>query len=168
MSKDIRLDVAELERAITNLLVTYPELAEDDDLRADTFEGETDFHAVLAALVDREREAKAMAGAVKSRMDDLATRKARYERQQEAMRLLIAHLMDRAGQRKVTIPEATISLSFRKPAPIISDEAALPDECVRLVRKPDMATIKDWVEAGNIPDGVSISNGKDVLTVRAK
>jgi hypothetical protein len=168
MSKDIRLDVAELERAIANLLVTYPELAEDDELRADTFEGETDFHKVLAALVDREREAKAMAGAVKARMDDLATRKARYERQQEAMRSLMGHLMDRAGQRKVTLPEATISVSFRKPAPFVADEAALPDECCKVVRKPDMATIKDWCEAGNIPDGVAMSNGKDVLTVRAK
>ena len=164
----LRLDIATLERDIANLLVTYPELAEDDVLRADMFEGQTNLHDVLAACVDREREAKAMAGAVKERISDLSARKARYERQQDAWRDLIQKIMDHAGQAKITLPEATLSISHRKPSPIISDEAALPDECVELVRKPVMATIKAWVDAGNMPDGVTMSNGSTSLTIRVK
>ena len=165
---NIRLDVAQLESAIANLMLQYPELAEDETLRADMLEGSTNLDEVLAAIVDKEREAKAMAGAVKARMDDLAARKARYERQQEAMRSLIQHLMERADLRKFTLPEATLSIAFRKPSPVITDDAALPDECIQMVRKPVMATIKAWVEAGNIPEGVTIGNGHDSLTIRVK
>jgi hypothetical protein len=165
---NLRLDIATLERDIANLLVTYPELAEDDVLRADMFEGQTNLHDVLAACVDREREAKAMAEAITARMDDLSARRGRYKQQVEGWRLLIQNLMDRAGQAKITLPEATLSITHRKPSPIISDEAALPDECVEMVRKPVMATIKAWVEAGNMPDGVTMSNGSTSLTIRVK
>ena len=165
---NLRLDIATLERDIANLLVTYPELAEDDVLRADMFEGQTSLHDVLAACVDREREAKAMAGAVKERISDLSARKARYERQQDAWRDLIQKLMDHAGQSKITLPEATLSISHRKPAPIIVNEALLPDECVELVRKPVMAIIRDWCAAGNVPEGVAMSNGSTSLVIRSK
>lgn len=165
---NLRFDIATLERDISNLLVTYPELAEDDILRADMFEAETSLLDVLAACVDREREAKAMAGAVKERISDLSARKARYERQQDAWRDLIQKLMDHAGQAKISLPEATLSVSHRQPEPVIFDEDALPDECVKTIRAPDKATIRDWCKNGNIPDGVRLSNGRAVLTVRAK
>lgn len=165
---NIRLDVAQLEHAIASLLAQYPEMAEDDVLRADMLEGATDIDGVLSRLVDLEREAKAMAGAIKERIGDLTERKARYERQQEAWRKLILHIMEYADQRKVTLPEATLSIMHRAPAPIIADEAALPDECVKLVRTPDKATIKAWCEAGNVPDGVVMSNGSTSLTIRSK
>ena len=165
---NLRLDIATLERDIANLLVTYPELAEDDVLRADMFEGQTNLHDVLAACVDREREAKAMVDAIGERMDALAARRARYKNQIEAWRSLIQKLMDHAGQAKITLPEATLSISHRKPSPIISDEAALPDECVELVRKPVMAIIRDWCAAGNVPEGVAMSNGSTSLVIRSK
>jgi hypothetical protein len=98
----------------------------------------------------------------------LSARRGRYKQQVEGWRLLIQNLMDRAGQAKITLPEATLSITHRKPSPIISDEAALPDECVELVRKPVMATIKAWVDAGNMPDGVTMSNGSTSLTIRVK
>jgi hypothetical protein len=162
-----RLDIATLERDIANLLVQYPELECDDVLRADMYEG-LGLHDVLADILDKEREAKAMVGALKERIDDLTARKARHERRQEAMRQVIQHLMERANLPKVTLPEATLSITHRKPSPIISDEAALPDECVEMVRKPVMATIKAWVDAGNMPDGVTMSNGSTSLTIRVK
>lgn len=165
---NLRLDVAQLEQAIANLLVTYPELTDDETWRADTFEGSTNLHEVLADIVNHEREAKAMAGAVKERISELSARKARYERQEEAWRGLILKLMEHAGQAKVTLPEATLSLSHRKPAPVVTDETALPDECIQMIRKPIMATIRDWCEAGNVPDGVTIGNGTVSLTIRVK
>lgn len=162
---NIRFDIAQVASAIEALRVSYPEIAEDDILRADMIEGETDLYAVLAKLVDLANDAGAMAEAIKIRKADLDARKARYDRQEEGLRSLIQNLMEKADLSKVALPEATLSLSFRKPAPIVTDEAALPDEFCKFKRSPDMAKIK---EAATLPAGCVMSNGKTVLTVRTK
>ena len=165
---DMRFELSELQHQIETLLVQFPELADDEQLRADTFEGETDINAVLAKLVDMSQEAASMADAIKARAAELTARRTRYENKEDAMRSLIRHVMDKASLTKVTLPEATLSIAFRKPAPVITDEAALPPECLKTITKPDMTTIKAWVEAGNIPDGVAMGNGTTSLTIRTK
>ena len=164
----IPINAQSLIAEIAALKHAFPELEDDADLLATTLEGETNLHDVLAACVDREREAKAMAGAVKERISDLSARKARYERQQDAWRDLIQKLMDHAGQAKITLPEATLSISHRKPSPIIVNEALLPEECCDLVRVPNKATIKVWCGNDNIPDGVTMSNGSSSVTIRVR
>ena len=165
---NMRIDVDLLRQSIDALLVTYPELAEDEQLRMDVLEGETNIDAVLSRLVDAAGNAAAMQDAIGIRIAALQARKARYERQEEACRSLISTVMDRASISKFTLPEATLSVSWRKPAPFVTDEAALPEECLKVVKKPDMARIKAWVEAGNMPEGIAMSNGKAVLTIRNK
>ncbi len=77
-------------------------------------------------------------------------------------------VMDDAGLSKVSLPEGTLSISHRKPTPFVTDESLLPDECVKLARKPDLARIKDWAAAGNLPPGVEMSNGSASLVVRTR
>lgn|SRR5574341_2649815 len=165
---DLRIELDELKRSIDALILQYPELADDEQLRADMFEGETDLNGVLAKLVDMSNEAASMAEAIKLRTADLSARRARYDHKEDALRSMILAIMERAGLSKVTLTEATLSVSHRKPAPVIADETALPEECRKLVWKPDMAIIKAWCEAGNIPDGVAMSNGSTSLTIRTK
>lgn len=162
---NMRFDISQVTQAIEVLTAQYPELVEDEVLRADMIEAETDLHGVLAKLVALSNDAAAMADAIKARGADLAARKARYDRQEEALRSLIQSLMEKADLQKVALPEATLSVSFRKPAPIVVDETALPDEFCKFKRSADMAKIK---EAGTLPPGCSMSNGKNVLTVRVK
>lgn len=163
-----RAQIAELQQAITNLLAAYPELAEDEVLRADMFEAETDLHEVLSSLVSMQADDDAMVAAIKLRIDDLHARKARYERRKEGLRSLIQSVMDKAGLKSVPLPEATVSLSWRKPGPVVVDEAALPDGFVKTIRKPDAAKIREAVASGQIPPGVALDNGKPVLTIRSK
>ena len=165
---NMRFEVESLRQSIDALLVTYPELAEDEQLRADTFEGETDIEKVLSRLVGMASDAAMMQEAIKLRATDLAARNARYERQEDAYRSLILTIMERADLKKFTLPEATLSISNRKPAPFVADETALPDECLKVVKKPDMAIIKAWTEAGNMPSGVAMSNGSTSLMIRSK
>jgi hypothetical protein len=162
---NMRFDIAQLTQTIDAILIQYPELAQDELLRADMLEAETDLHGVLAKLVDLSNDAAAMALAIKMRSGDLSERKARYERQEEGLRSLIQTIMERADLPKVTLPEATLSVSYRKPLPLVVDEAALPDEFCKIKRLPDMAKIK---EAGTLPPGCTMSNGKNILTVRTK
>lgn len=160
---NVYLDSIELRQQIDALLIQFPELQEDEVLRADTLEGETNINAVLEKLVSMAGDAGAMAEAIKIRSRALSDRKGRFERREEAMRTLIQKIMERAELNKVQLPEATLSLSFRKPAPIVIDEAALPDEFCKFKRSPDLAKIK---EAATLPPGVTLSNGKHVLAVR--
>lgn len=160
---NVYLDSMQLRQQIDDLLIQFPELREDEVLRVDMLEAETDLNAVLEKLIAMATAAGTIADAIKLRADALAARKARFERREEAMRSLIQTLMERADLKSLTLPEATLTLSFRKPSPIVIDEAALPDEFCKFKRSPDMAKIK---EATELPPGVAMSNGKHVLTVR--
>lgn len=165
MSNNIYLDTLELRQQIDALLIAFPELQEDEILRADTFEAETNLNAILEKLVGMAGDAGAMVEAIKMRAAAITDRKKRFERREEAMRALVQKIMERANLNKVQLPEATLSISFRKPAIIVTDEAALPDEYCRFVRLPDM---KKLHEATTLPAGCSMSNGKNVLSVRTK
>lgn len=160
---NIYLDTRELQQQIDVLLLAHPELLEDDILRADMLEGATNMNDVLSLLVSLVADAEGMVDAIKARADTLSQRKARFERRSEVMRWFIQIVMERAELNKVQLPEATLSLSFRKPSPIVTDETVLPDEFCNFKRTADMAKIK---EAGTLPPGCSMSNGKHVLAVR--
>jgi hypothetical protein len=164
-----RLDIAQLTATIDALLVRYPELTgEDETLRADMLEGSTDIVEVFGRILVQMREAAIGMAGIDKIMSELNERGKRFARKHDALRELIAKIMEHAGLTKFVMPEATLSISFRKGSPIITDETALPEECWRVKREPDKAMIKRWVDAGNVPDGVAISNGSSVLTVRVK
>ena len=110
----------------------------------------------------------AMQDAIKLRMSAMAERKARYERQEDAMRSLIISVMDRASLSKFVLPEATLSLRMVPPAPIVTDADLLTDDCVRIERKPDMKAIKALMESNGALPGVAMSNGRQSLTIRTK
>lgn len=160
---NIYLDTRELRQQIDALLIQFPELNEDEVLRADTFEAETSLHAVLEQIVSILREAETTRDAIGARINTLLERMNRFDTRREALRSLIQKIIERADLKKVQLPEATLSISFRKPAPIVVDEAALPDEFCKFKRSPDMAKIK---EATELPPGVAMSNGKNILSVR--
>lgn len=157
--------IADLQGEIASLLARYPELADDEDLRADMLEGETDLKGVLEKLLGAMREAETMFAANGERVNALLERMNRFTAKKDAMRSLIQMLMDRAGLQKLQLPEATLSISYRKSSPVVTDENALPDEYVKIIRKPDMAKIK---EAETLPPGVSLSNPKPTLTIRTR
>lgn len=157
-----------LNQQIDALLLEYPELADDDDFRRDVFEGQTSIDYVLAKLVETSLEAAAMADAVKFRKTALAERQSRFERKDEATRKLILSVMERAELPKIQLTEATLSMRQLPPSPIVTDADALPDNCVRIERKPDMKAIKAAMEGGGELPGVTLSNGRPSLTIRTK
>lgn len=155
-------------REITDLLAVYPELEEDENLRADTLEGETDINNVLAKLVQEREAAYAMAEGVKVPVNDLRERKARLERRGDGYGEAIERVMSAAGLSKVTLPSATISVSQAAPSVVIEDETKLPDRFIRTKREPDKAAINAAIKEGLEIPGVVVSNGGSRLTVRVK
>lgn len=166
-SNYLAYDVTVLEREFADLLAAYPELAEDEGLRADTIEGETDAHRVLARIVAVERDADSMAKAIAERARDLAGRKARHERKKEAMRVLLLRLLKAAGLPKVALPEATVSVSKRRDSVEIVDADALPAWAYETERKPKKKEIMERLAANENVPGAALKAGQETLTVRA-
>jgi hypothetical protein len=159
-------DVANLEALFADMLAAYPELEEDEDLRADMLEGETNFHAVLTKLVNTERDADTMAKAVAGRISDLQARKSRAERRKDAMRSLMFKLLKVSGVPRVPLAEATISIGKRAASVEITDEAILPKAYVRVSTSPDKTAIKEALQAGKKVRGAQMGEAGEQLSVR--
>lgn len=139
----------------------------DDDERAylDTLEGETDLIEWVRKLLGRIEEDEGNILALKEQIGDRTTRKSRAEHRIETNREAIKALLDCARLDKLTLPEATVSVRDIGPKIIVTDEALLPDEYVRITRKPDMAAIKAATDS--VP-GTSMDNGGASLIIRRK
>ncbi len=162
----LQLDVATLERDLSDILASFPELAEDESLRADVLEGESSLHEVLSRLVNLAQDSGCMADAIKSRIDGMAKRKAAAEKREEAFRALILRLLQKADLRKVSLPEATLSIAAVPPSVVIVDETAIPDNCYRVKKEINKPVIKALFANGETVPGCAMSNGSERLAVR--
>jgi hypothetical protein len=166
-----QFEISQLKASIESLITAYPELAEDEILRADMFEAETNINNVLSTLVDKALDAATTQDAIALRQKDLAARKARYGKQEDALRGFMLSIMELADLKKATLPEATLSISFQKPKLMVADETLLNEDMKKTVItiSPDMDKIKEAYEfSQKIPDGVMLTNGKNILRVLNK
>ncbi|KFB11075.1 siphovirus Gp157 family protein [Nitratireductor basaltis] len=162
------VDAAYLKHEITRIISDYPELAGDEDLRADMLEGETDLNRVVGKALNARQEAASMAEAIKSREEDLKVRRARFEKKADAMKALIQSVMESANLDKLTLPEAT--LSIRKPLPKVevTDTEQLPQGFYKLERKADKTALKQALMSGEQIPGAELALGDDTLSIRVK
>jgi hypothetical protein len=77
-------------------------------------------------------------------------------------------LLESTGKDKLTLPEATVSVSRHGPSPIVNDEQAVPDTFCKFTRRPDMKAIKAALEDGKYIPGVHMTNGTQNLVVRTR
>ena len=165
-----RLDPIFVFAEIERLRVTYPQIWEegDEQLLLDSLEGETDFHRFLAAVVRRICEAEACAEGIGDLIREVRERQARFEQRGDAMRALAFKLMQQTEVRKVELPQATLSIRAGQPRVIITDESALPPDCVRIKREPDKIALKEHLMRGEHIAGAELSNAEPVLALRIK
>lgn len=160
------LDAAMVQREVENLMLAYPDLREDEQLRSDMIEGSTAAFDVLDRIVAQAQDAAAMAAGVKALIDGLQKRKSAAERREEAMRALALRIMEAASLAKVTLPRATLSVRQAAPSVRIIDEAAIPADFWRVKRELDNAAIKTALQDKFPVPGAELSNGGTGLTVR--
>lgn len=168
MMSHISIDVQAVRREIDALLLRYPELADDIWLLSDSLEGQTQLFEILTRLVREERDADSFGAAIRAQEKVLAERRGRFERRQQLNRDFILALLQSAGLPKLTLPEATLSVSTLAPKPVVDDEAQLPDRLCRIRRAPDMLAIRTELQAGAHIPGAHLSNGSTALVIRVK
>jgi len=163
----LQADVANLEAEIESLFAQYPELADDEALRADMIEGSTSAYDVLSRLLAVERDAETMVSATASRISNLQSRKWRYERRQAAMRSLMHRLMKAGGIPKAPLVEATLSVRATPAKVEILNERQLPKAYRRERIEPDKAAIKEALMAGKKVRGARMGEPGETIAVKA-
>lgn len=164
----LHVDAEYVKARIADLMAAYPELADDEVLKLDMFEAETDLFAILTKALAQRSEAESMVSAIKERASDLEARKARFTRQSEAMKKLIKSLMEAAGEGKIVLPEATLSITKGHEKIIVDDVDALVQGFYRTERIADKAAIKTALDAGSEVPGAHKETGETSLVVRTK
>ena len=158
------MSVAQAARA---RLQDDPDLAADETAMRDLLDGESDVMDLLRRLARFALEAEAQAGAAKARVDNLRGRQKRFEARENHARQAIYGMMDALGLCTLPDPEFTLSIRAGTRAVFITDEAALPDEFVKVSRTPDKAAIAVALKADRAVPGAELSNSMPTLTLKA-
>lgn len=142
---------------------------EDEQLRADMLEGETDLYEMASRLLSWIEEDE---GAINALAEQIDTRKERQERAKNriaARRDMIMALMDVARLDKLALPEATVTKRDLKPKLLIVSDDAVPDEYTVSKRTPDKKAINAVFErAGELPNWLTRDDGCQSITIRRK
>jgi phage host-nuclease inhibitor protein Gam len=165
MSLDGRF-VEQARRDLTALLAAHPELEEDEVLRMDMAEGQTNAMEMLDELIRVERDARSLQDAIADEMDRLNKRLQRFVDRQRLVRKYMMQLMDAAGLKKVERPAATVSIAAGRPKVVITDETLLGEKFVRIKREPNKeAILKALLSHENGVFGATLSNSEPTIRI---
>ena len=141
---------------------------DDDELSLLLDNAEQNIEALLRAVINAALENEGIAEAVKERIELLKFRQDRYKRRAEALRGTAFAMMDALGLSKFSMPEFTASVGKPRGGLLITDEAQIPDEYMRVKREPDKARILEDLQNGVEITGAVVANGVPTFTVRSK
>lgn len=140
----------------------------DEQTLADTTEGLTDLHELLAEIIRGALADELMAGMLKVRMDEMHERLERIERRAERYRQIVKDAMLEAGLDKLQMPDFTASLRNAPPHVVVMDETLIPklyfEDRPHLLKRKLGDALKDGAQV----EGAVLSNPGMSLTVRTR
>jgi chromosome condensin MukBEF ATPase and DNA-binding subunit MukB len=157
-----------VRQQISSLLLAYPELEEDDQLRTDMIEGETDAFELLHQLELKRQDAETLIEGLDDRIRELKTRQERFNRREEAIRSLMYSVMQIARIQKAELAEATLSIRNGTQKVIVTDESLLTDNYWRIKREVNKTALKVDLDDGITIPGAVLSNPEPTLSIRTK
>ena len=144
----------------------------DEQTLADTVEGLTDLHEIIAAIIRAALADEALATGLKGRIAEMQDRLERLQECAAKRRQIAKDVMVELDLKKITAPDFTVSIRPGMPALLVLDEAAVPSiyweprepREPRLNRQELLSDLKGGVDI----NGVALSNPEPVLSVRPK
>ena len=143
-------------------------VGDDEDCFLDTLDGETDAMDVLGKLIQERQEIQANEAAVKDLAKTYQERAARLNAKADAISQTIGHLLDAIGSKKVAHPLATVSRTKARQSVLVTNPEEIPTQLTKVKRSPDLAAIKEQLEAGEFVPGAEMKLGNPGVTVRVK
>jgi hypothetical protein len=141
----------------------------DEATLADTLEGATDIHEMLAAIVRSALLDEALADGLKAHIQKLQDRLQRLSERGAERRRIARDAMIEVEIKKVAAPDFTLSLRAGSPSLVVVDELDVPDAYweVREPRLNRASALSDLKNGVAIP-GLQLSNPEPVLSVRVR
>jgi hypothetical protein len=141
----------------------------DEQTLADTVEGLTDLHEILAAVLRAALTDEAMATGLKCRISDMQGRLDRLQDRAAKRRQIAKDAMVELDLKKLNAPDFTASLRPGLPALVVLNEDAVPKTYwepgePRLRRQILASDLKGGAEV----EGATLSNPEPVLSVRVR
>jgi hypothetical protein len=149
------------------LLDASPDL--DERTLLDTLEGATNLQEAIATVIRSALDDEALAGALRSRIEEMRQRLSRIEATAEAKREAALNAMERADMIKLTAPDFTVSIRINPPSLVVTSEAEIPQEFwVPQPPKLNKKCLLDSINSGWAVPGAVLSNSKISLAIRTK
>ena len=145
-------------------------LSIDEQTLADTVEGLTDLHEIVAAIVRAALADEALATGLKGRIAEMQDRLDRLQDCAAKRRRIAKDVMVELDIKKITAPDFTVSVRPGMPSLLVLDEAAVPSIYWQPRRSPGSTAkglLSDLKEGADIK-GVALSNPEPVLSVRTR
>ena len=141
----------------------------DEQTLADTVEGLTDVHEILAAIVRAALADEALANGLKGRIAEMQDRLDRLRECAGKRRQIAKEVMIELDIKTITAPDFTVSIRPGMPSLLVIDEAAVPGiywqpVAPRLKRQELLSELKQGSEI----TGVTLSNPEPMLSVRTR
>lgn len=156
----ITLEIERLKRA-------FPELEDDFELLASTIEGETDFDALLDAILEQFLDRVTMREAVTRRIETLEERVARFDKAAELFKKMAHDLMASANKTMVRRPLATLVVSKGRPRLVLDDDFNAQGY-MKVETKPMRAEIAEALKSGVELPGATLVDSEPVFSIRTK
>jgi hypothetical protein len=141
----------------------------DEQTLADTVEGLTDVHEILAAIVRAALADEALATGLKCRISDMQDRLSRLQDRAAKRRQIVKDAMVELDLKKLNAPDFSASIREGMPSLIVLNEDAVPSiywqpSEPRLKRQELAYELKQGAEI----EGVALSDPEPVLSVRTR
>jgi len=141
----------------------------DEQTLADTVEGLTDLHEIVAAIIRSALADEALANGLKNRLGEMHERLDRLQDRAAKRRQIAKDVMLELDIKKITAPDFSVSIRPGLPALQVLDEGSVPSiywqpSAPRLKRQELLSELKTGAEI----EGVALSNPEPVLSVRVK
>ena len=141
----------------------------DEQTLADTVEGLTDVHEILAAIVRAALADEALATGLKCRLGDMQDRLGRLQDRAAKRRQIVKDTMVELDLKKIAAPEFIASIRPGLPALVVLNEDAVP----KTYWEPGEPRLRRQILAHDLKggaeiEGATLSNPEPILSVRTR
>lgn len=167
MSISLRVETHRYHVVRMRLLERWPEI--DAETLADTLEGITDLHEMIAAVIRSALVDEALQAGLRSRLEEMRQRLARLEERGTKKRQLALEAMCDVGLKKVEQPDFTASArSGMSPLVVLADNLIPEPYWLPQPPKLNRQTLLADLKRGEVIPGAQLGNPQPCLAVRTK
>jgi hypothetical protein len=163
----LSIEISKFQRLKEWLLEEHP--LDDEESLADTLEGITNLHEMIAAVIRSALVDEALQSGLRARMADMKHRLNRLVERGVKKRQLALEAMTEAGLKKLEQPDFTASARAGLPGLVVIAETLIPETYwVPQPPKLDRQSLLADLKAGGDVSGAELSNKNPILSVRTK